>query len=88
MILESPVLPVMEGDSVTLRFIKKKSSAELVAEFYKCGLLFKTGYKGYITIRNVSKSDEGLYRCTLSGLGESPQSWLAIQKHVFGGINS
>lgn len=88
MILESPVLPVMEGDSVTLRCRKKKSSAELVAEFYKCGLLFKTGYKGCITIRNVSKSDEGLYSCNLSGLGESPQTWLAIQKHVFGGINS
>lgn len=82
-ILESPALPVMEGDSVTLHCTKKKSSAELVAEFYKYRLLLKTGYKGYITIRNVSKSDEGLYRCNLSGEGESPQSWLAIQKHVF-----
>ncbi|KAM6949224.1 uncharacterized protein FYW47_015624 [Aplochiton taeniatus] len=31
-----------------------------------------------MTIPAVSKSDEGLYKCHNSDLGESPQSWLAV----------
>ncbi|GAA6232326.1 high affinity immunoglobulin gamma Fc receptor IB-like [Lates japonicus] len=33
-----------------------------------------------MTIQNVSKSDEGLYRCSISGAGESPESRLTVLK--------
>ena len=32
-----------------------------------------------MTIYNVSKSDEGLYKCSVSGLGDSPESRLAVR---------
>lgn len=78
-ILESPVLPVEEGDHVSLYCKKKKSSADLIADFYKDGLRIRTGYRGNMTIYNVSKSDEGLYKCNISGAGQSPESLLAVR---------
>ncbi len=78
-ILESPVLPVKEGDQVTLHCKKKKSPADLIADFYKNGLRIRTGYKGNMTIYNVSTSDEGLYKCNISGGGESPESRLVVR---------
>ncbi|XP_078137927.1 low affinity immunoglobulin gamma Fc region receptor III-A-like [Centroberyx gerrardi] len=77
-ILESPVLPVMEGDAVTLNCTNKTPS-NLPAGFYKDGVLIRTGSTGEMTIHSVSKSDEGLYKCSISGVGESPESWLAVR---------
>ena len=79
MILESPALPVMEGESVTLLCRNKTTSSVPIADFYKDGSLAATGYKGSVTIYNVSKSDEGLYKCNISDGGESPESWLAVR---------
>ncbi|XP_076019139.1 low affinity immunoglobulin gamma Fc region receptor III-A-like isoform X2 [Genypterus blacodes] len=79
-ILEIPPLPVMEGDNVTLRCRKKKPS-EHIAEFYKDGIHKEIGYKGEMTIESVSKSDEGPYKCNISGVGESPESWLTVRKN-------
>ncbi|XP_035530988.1 low affinity immunoglobulin gamma Fc region receptor III-like [Morone saxatilis] len=78
-ILESPVLPVEEGDNVTLHCKKKKSSSDLIADFYKDGLHIKTGYKGSMTLYNVSTSDEGLYKCNIIGAGQSPESRLLVR---------
>uniref|UniRef100_A0A8P4GDR0 Ig-like domain-containing protein n=1 Tax=Dicentrarchus labrax TaxID=13489 RepID=A0A8P4GDR0_DICLA len=78
-ILESPVLPVEEGDNVTLHCQKKKSPSDLIADFYKDGLRIKTGYKGSMTLYNVSSSDEGLYKCNISGAGQSPESRLLVR---------
>ncbi|XP_071315920.1 low affinity immunoglobulin gamma Fc region receptor II-like isoform X2 [Trachinotus anak] len=79
-ILESPVLPVQEGDSVTLRCtVGTTSSANLTAEFYKDDLLVGSSSTGAMTIHNVSKSDEGFYRCNITGGGGSPGSWLAVR---------
>uniref|UniRef100_A0AAQ6IIB2 Ig-like domain-containing protein n=1 Tax=Anabas testudineus TaxID=64144 RepID=A0AAQ6IIB2_ANATE len=77
MILESPVLPVMEGDNVTLRCINKETSSTPTADFYKNGILIKKGFTGNMVIHNVSKSHEGLYKCR-SGAGESPASPLTV----------
>ncbi|XP_027143436.1 low affinity immunoglobulin gamma Fc region receptor II-a-like [Larimichthys crocea] len=77
-ILESPV-HVTEGDHVTLKCQKKKDSGHLIAEYYKDGHRMKTIYEGDMTISNVSASDEGLYKCNISGAGESPESWLAVR---------
>ncbi|XP_068569931.1 low affinity immunoglobulin gamma Fc region receptor II-like [Cebidichthys violaceus] len=80
LILESPALPVMEGYDVTLSCRTKMASSGLIADFYKDGTLKGTGYEGNMTIHNVSKSDEGLYKCILSSVGESAESWLTVEE--------
>ncbi|KAM6960350.1 uncharacterized protein LKV04_021912 [Tautogolabrus adspersus] len=76
-ILESPVHPVMEGDNVTLRCREKETSSKL-KDFSKDGLLIWSTVTETMTIHGVSKSDEGLYMCSIPGVGQSPDSWLSI----------
>ncbi|XP_070786220.1 Fc receptor-like B [Enoplosus armatus] len=80
-ILESPGLPVTEGDDVTLRCTNRtpSSSSSLTADFYKDGLLIRSSSAGDMTLHGVSKSDEGLYRCSIPGSGASPDSWLTVR---------
>ncbi|KAM4536519.1 Fc receptor-like protein 5 [Odontesthes bonariensis] len=78
-ILESPPPPVKEGDSVTLRCRKHNDPTTHIADFYKHGVRIKTGYNGEMIIHRVSKSDEGPYKCSISGFGESTESRLAVQ---------
>ncbi|XP_059210486.1 low affinity immunoglobulin gamma Fc region receptor II-a-like [Centropristis striata] len=78
-ILESPVLPVMDGDSVTLSCRTKTNFTNLQADFFKDGRLIMES-SAEKTIKSVSKSDEGLYRCSISGGGGSPESWLAVRE--------
>uniref|UniRef100_A0A671U9E8 Ig-like domain-containing protein n=1 Tax=Sparus aurata TaxID=8175 RepID=A0A671U9E8_SPAAU len=75
-ILQSPVLPVMEGDDVTLTCITKTSN--LSAAFYKDGSFIRTEPTGHMTIHHVSRSDEGLYKCNTISDGESPPSWISV----------
>ncbi|XP_045556419.1 immunoglobulin superfamily member 1 isoform X5 [Salmo salar] len=79
-ILESPVHPVTEGDSVTLTctFRYQETNPKLKTDFYKDGVLIKNETTGEMTIPTVSKSDEGLYKCK-SGEGESPESWVTVR---------
>uniref|UniRef100_A0A8P4GDY6 Ig-like domain-containing protein n=1 Tax=Dicentrarchus labrax TaxID=13489 RepID=A0A8P4GDY6_DICLA len=81
-ILESPAVPVMEGDTVSLYCRNKRTASNIPADFYKDGLLSATGYKGNFTIDGVSESHEGLYRCSISGAGDSAESWLAVRAHI------
>ncbi|CAK6973337.1 low affinity immunoglobulin gamma Fc region receptor II-b-like [Scomber scombrus] len=81
-ILESPVFPVQKGEAVTLRCTndeKTTSSSNLTAEFYRDGLFIGSSSTGNMTIHSVSKSDEGVYKCNISGAGQSPDSWLAVR---------
>ncbi|XP_067380161.1 low affinity immunoglobulin gamma Fc region receptor III-A-like [Channa argus] len=78
-ILESPGHPVVEGSSVTLRCRKRKNASSSIAEFYKDGVHVKTGYRGELTISNISVSDKGLYKCNISGAGESSESRLGVK---------
>ncbi|XP_034713195.1 Fc receptor-like B [Etheostoma cragini] len=78
-ILDSPARPAMEGESVALSCRNKMASSNLTADFYKDGRLIRSSSKGIMTLYSVSKWDEGLYKCTISGAGESPQSWLAVR---------
>ncbi|XP_053199198.1 uncharacterized protein LOC128383629 [Scomber japonicus] len=75
-ILQSPVLPVMDGDDVTLHC--KTKTSNLPADFYKDGSLIRTEPAGHMTIHHVSKSDEGLYKCDISSHGESPSTWIIV----------
>ncbi|KAI4877304.1 hypothetical protein NFI96_009598, partial [Prochilodus magdalenae] len=79
-ILESPVHPVPEGDPLTLRCSYRYTKpSNLTAEFYKNGSLLQTQTTGEITIRTVSKSDEGLYHCKHPEGEQSPKSWISVR---------
>ncbi|XP_073344738.1 Fc receptor-like protein 5 [Pagrus major] len=77
-ILQSPVLPVVEGDNVTLRCKTRPNPSDLTAGFYKNGSLIRTEPAGHMTIHHVSKSDEGLYKCHTSSHGMSRPSWITV----------
>ena len=78
-ILERPVVPLTEWEDVTLGCRKKNTSSNLPADFYKDGLHVGSSSTGEMTIHSVSKSDKGLYKCIISGAGESPESWLHVR---------
>lgn len=78
MILQSPALPVMEGDDVTLLCKSKTAPSDSPAAFYKDGSHIRTEPTGHMTIRHVSRSDEGLYKCDMGHHGESPPSWITV----------
>ncbi|XP_076019169.1 Fc receptor-like protein 5 [Genypterus blacodes] len=75
-ILVSPALPVMEGDSVTMQ-CRPETNTSL--DFYKDGLPMGRGAVAQVTIHSVSKSDEGFYKCVILGSGESAESWLSVK---------
>ncbi|MED6262168.1 hypothetical protein ATANTOWER_015526 [Ataeniobius toweri] len=79
-ILKVSAQPVKEGSDVTLRCINKNTEKTHISDFYKDGFRLKTYYKTGMTLSKVSKSDDGLYKCSISGAGESPESWLAVVK--------
>ncbi|XP_030287151.1 Fc receptor-like protein 5 isoform X4 [Sparus aurata] len=79
-ILQSPVLPVMEGDDVTLTCTTKTSN--LSAAFYKDGSFIRTEPTGHMTLHHVSRSDEGLYKCNTISDGESPPSWISVTGEI------
>ncbi|XP_037832438.1 Fc receptor-like protein 3 [Kryptolebias marmoratus] len=79
-ILDIPARPVMEGSDLTLWCLNKKTDQDHISDFYKDGALLSTSYKSNFTIQNVSKSDEGRYKCSISGKGDSPESRLAVFK--------
>ncbi|KAF7647836.1 hypothetical protein LDENG_00165900 [Lucifuga dentata] len=79
-ILVSPALPVTTGDAVTLlcRCRVTSSSCSFAADFYKDGVLVRSSATAEFNIRAVSTSDEGFYRCNMSGAAGSAGSWLAV----------
>ncbi|XP_072235766.1 high affinity immunoglobulin gamma Fc receptor I-like [Leuresthes tenuis] len=78
-ILQSPALPVMEGDDVTLSCRSKTTSSNLPAAFYKDGSSIRTEPTGHMTLHHVTRSDEGLYMCNISIHKKCPPSWLLIR---------
>ncbi|KAM4713920.1 Fc receptor-like protein 5, partial [Anableps anableps] len=81
-ILQSPVLPVMEGDDVTLSCWTKTPPSSLPAAFYKDGSLIRTEPAGNMTLQQVTSSDQGLYQCNISGHGESPSSRISVSERI------
>uniref|UniRef100_A0A8C1VT90 Ig-like domain-containing protein n=1 Tax=Cyprinus carpio TaxID=7962 RepID=A0A8C1VT90_CYPCA len=78
-ILESPVHPVTEGDTLTLRCLYQFTTPpNLRADFYKDGSLIQNQTTEMIT-SNVSKSHEGFYYCKHPEKGESPKSWISVR---------
>ncbi|XP_051572846.1 Fc receptor-like protein 4 isoform X2 [Myxocyprinus asiaticus] len=82
-ILESPVHPVTEGDSLTLRCLYRyKNPSVLTADFYKDGSLLQKQTTGEMIIPTVSKSHEGFYYCKHTERGESPKSWISVRVQI------
>ncbi|XP_054912084.1 uncharacterized protein LOC129376493 [Poeciliopsis prolifica] len=54
-------------------------SGNISSAFYKDELLIGESVRGSITLQRVSKSDQGLYKCHVSGVGESPDSFLTVR---------
>ncbi|KAF3855505.1 hypothetical protein F7725_016228, partial [Dissostichus mawsoni] len=74
--MQSPVLPVMEGDDVTL-ICRTKMADPPSADFYKDGVSIRNESDGHMTLHHVSRSDEGLYKCRVQNR-ESPESRLSV----------
>ncbi|XP_030017420.1 low affinity immunoglobulin gamma Fc region receptor II-like [Sphaeramia orbicularis] len=78
-ILETPSVPMTEGDNLTLTCRNRNPSPNRTSDFYKDGVLIGSSSTGTLTILSVSASDEGLYMCNMSGSGPSPYSWLSVR---------
>ncbi|XP_077058435.1 Fc receptor-like protein 5 [Siphateles boraxobius] len=77
-ILESPVHPVTEGETLTLRCLFKYTSpSNLRSDFYKDESLVQNQTIEMI-IPTVSKSHEGFYSCK-HPRGESLKSWISVR---------
>ncbi|KAG7235282.1 hypothetical protein INR49_002854 [Caranx melampygus] len=84
-ILVSPVHPVAEGESITLRCKMRSEGSASYLFFYKDDKLIQNDTREELTIPAVSKSHEGFYKC--GGKGRlrssqskmSPESWLSVK---------
>ncbi|KAM9424079.1 uncharacterized protein KZ484_003230 [Pholidichthys leucotaenia] len=77
--LQTPVLPVMEGDDVTLTCRTNTPSSKPQADFYKDGSHIRQEPAGYMILRRISRSDEGQYRCDMSGNQQSQTIWISVR---------
>nr|XP_055037686.1 Fc receptor-like protein 5 [Misgurnus anguillicaudatus] len=80
-ILDSPVYPVTEGDTLILRCLyRDKKPSNLRAKFYKDGSVVQNQTtRDMMIISTVSKSHEGFYYCKHPERGESPKSWISVR---------
>ncbi|XP_039455237.1 low affinity immunoglobulin gamma Fc region receptor II-like isoform X2 [Oreochromis aureus] len=78
-ILDSPALVVLEGSSVTL-LCRNKTASINFAFFYKDDVILEKRAVKKINIYNFSKLNEGLYKCSIPDVGQSPESWLAMKE--------
>uniref|UniRef100_A0A8C5DDY1 Ig-like domain-containing protein n=1 Tax=Gouania willdenowi TaxID=441366 RepID=A0A8C5DDY1_GOUWI len=76
-LLQSPVLPVMEGQDASLSCRSKNASSNHTASFYRGSALIGTSPSGHMTLPGVSRSDEDFYSCSISG-AQSESSWISI----------
>uniref|UniRef100_A0A673AGP7 Ig-like domain-containing protein n=1 Tax=Sphaeramia orbicularis TaxID=375764 RepID=A0A673AGP7_9TELE len=77
LVLHSPVLPVMEGQEVSLH-CRTRPPSNRSADFYKDGVFVGVGPAGHMTIPQVSLAHQGVYRCDITGVGQSPPSWMSV----------
>ncbi|KAJ3584868.1 hypothetical protein NHX12_013852 [Muraenolepis orangiensis] len=80
----SPVHPVLEGASVTLRCLEFRNQMSALtpvnqsSTFYRDGRVIGVSWTGEMSVAALNRSDEGVYTCSISGV-DSPESWLAVK---------
>ncbi|XP_049423570.1 uncharacterized protein LOC125883383 [Epinephelus fuscoguttatus] len=82
--LESPSLPVLEGEDVMLRCLHKnrttnKITSNFGAIFYRNHRRIRVTTEGDLTLTAVTKADEGIYKCRHPVDGPSHESWITIK---------
>ncbi|XP_024908815.1 Fc receptor-like protein 5 [Cynoglossus semilaevis] len=84
-ILKTPAFPVVEGETVSL-YCQYQRGSHTKTSFFKNGEEIKkitTATSGRVTtmvIRNVTRDDEGFYRCaSQDGKMQSSGSWLSVR---------
>ncbi|XP_060730995.1 immunoglobulin superfamily member 1-like isoform X1 [Tachysurus vachellii] len=78
-VLDSPVHPVTEGQSLILRCLSRQKPSNSGVNFYKNDSILQNQTTGEMIISSVSKSDEGFYHCKHPERGESPKSWVSVR---------
>ncbi|CAN9509414.1 unnamed protein product [Ophioblennius macclurei] len=73
-ILRSPVLPVMEGDNVTL--ICQRNASVLPSSFFKDGSPIGSKSENQLILHQVTVADGGLYSCSIGGWESLPSRLL------------
>ncbi|XP_069038916.1 Fc receptor-like protein 5 isoform X2 [Lepisosteus oculatus] len=86
-ILQIPLQPVTEGDSLTLRclvrlydYYRRYITYQSTGVFYKDGEKVQPQRDGQMTIDRVSQTDQGSYRCEHSYWGVSPESRVSVRE--------
>ncbi|XP_029381683.1 low affinity immunoglobulin gamma Fc region receptor II-a-like isoform X2 [Echeneis naucrates] len=84
-ILQSPSLPVMEGDPVTFLCLYKEKdqdtpTSNFQTSYFRNGAFIGRHSKGNMTLPSVSMSDEGLYKCEHPTKGQSAESKLTVSR--------
>ncbi|XP_068164268.1 uncharacterized protein [Antennarius striatus] len=83
-VLETPTLPVWEGNNVTLRCLyRNRTTKEFTTKFrtvfYKDDRLKFVTNGASVTLPSVTKADEGLYKCRHPEEGLSPIRWIGVK---------
>ncbi|XP_051249559.1 uncharacterized protein LOC127359632 [Dicentrarchus labrax] len=84
-VMESPSLPVLEGEDVMLRCLHRSSTTNEItsnfrAIYYKNGRPIGHTTDGSIfTLKAVTKADEGVYKCRHPVDRDSPDSWITVK---------
>ncbi|XP_029283733.1 Fc receptor-like protein 5, partial [Cottoperca gobio] len=77
-LLKCPALPVMQGAAATLHCEAEMYSSNHTFDFHKDGRFLGSSPTGEMMLHSVSRSDEGLYTCSIPRVGESVGSWLNV----------
>uniref|UniRef100_A0A8D0CE48 Ig-like domain-containing protein n=1 Tax=Scleropages formosus TaxID=113540 RepID=A0A8D0CE48_SCLFO len=80
-ILDGPVQPLTEGDSLTLTCVGKyyRNSPIKGAQFYKDGQEVTSSSGGQLTIGAVGQMDSGSYRCQRYSGEQSAEMWVTVR---------
>lgn len=85
-VLEAPWVPVTEGDDMTLRCWQQDRSTKIItparAGFHVNYKFIDKSEEGTITIKGVTKADEGFYQCSTRAEGMGHKTWITVKARV------
>ncbi|KAJ0006072.1 hypothetical protein NQD34_013345 [Periophthalmus magnuspinnatus] len=82
-VLEAPPLPVMDGDDITLRCLEKDKKTGVIkvapATFKHRGRVISWEKSGTLTLKNVTKANEGVYSCRTKTVTTTHESYVSLK---------